>query len=179
MGSGTHRTGISIWQTQPREEIMTEIERITDQLERAFRGEAWHGPSVRQILSGVNYATANTLPMKGVHTIWEIVLHMIVWMRLTVRALDGESMAANPPPDQDWPEVEEANEDAWAETLDELVEIHNTLSDKVSNLTDDDLIKFVPGRDFTWYFLIHGIVQHNLYHAGQIAIIKSSLLKRN
>jgi len=158
---------------------MTEIERITDQLERAFRGEAWHGPSVRQILSGVNCSAANTLPMKGVHTIWEIVLHMIVWMRLTVHALDGDSMPADPLPDQDWPEVEEAEEDEWAETMDDLVETHNLLIDRVSGLTDDDLMKIVPGRDFSWYILIHGIVQHNLYHAGQIAIIKSSLLKRN
>ncbi len=157
---------------------MTEIERITDQLERAFRGEAWHGPSMRQILSDINYATAFTLPMKGVHTIWEIISHMIVWMQLTARALAGESMPADPPPDKDWPEVEEANEDTWVGTLESLTETHNILIDKLSNFADDDLMNIVPGRDYSWYILLHGIVQHNLYHAGQIAMIKSSLTKR-
>ena len=56
---------------------LTETERIIDQMERVFLGEAWHGPSIREILTGVNNTMANTLPMKGVHTIWEIVLHMV------------------------------------------------------------------------------------------------------
>jgi len=157
---------------------MTEIERITDQLERTFRGEAWHGPSIRQILTGINHTSAQTLPMKGVHTIWKIVLHIIVWMRITIMALDGKSMPVDPPPEQDWPEFEDASEDAWAGTLDELNETHATLLDKLSNFSDEDLLKIVPGRDFTWYILLHGLIQHNLYHAGQIAMIKSSLAKR-
>ena len=157
---------------------MSEIERISDQLERAFRGEAWHGPSILEILTNINHTSAHTLPMRGVHTIHEIVLHMIFWMDMVIRVRNGETIPDTAPPEQDWPEVEDFTEEAWSETLDRLHTTHEQLISKVAELSDDDLEKLVPGRDFTWYILLHGIVQHNLYHAGQLAIIKSSLSKR-
>jgi uncharacterized damage-inducible protein DinB len=157
---------------------MTEVQRINDQLERAMNGPAWHGPSLNEILSDVGQSYAITVPMKGVHTIWEILLHVIVWIRIGGMGIDGEQTPKDLDPDKDWPPVEESSEEAWAQAMNRMREEHSSLMDRISHLTDSDLSKIVTGKDYTYYSLLHGIVQHNLYHAGQIALIKSSLLKR-
>lgn len=157
---------------------MTETERIMDQLERAFLGEAWHGPSIREILTGINNTSANTLPMKGVHTIWEIVLHMSAWIRLTVLTLEGDVFPSEVPPEQDWPPVDDTAEEAWDAAVHELYEVNQRLNDHLLNFSDDGLGRIVPGKDFSWYILLNGLLQHNVYHAGQMAMIKSSLMQR-
>lgn len=60
---------------------MTEIQRIVDQLNRAFEGEAWHGPAVMDILEGITAQQAAARPFNGTHSIWEIVLHIAAWER--------------------------------------------------------------------------------------------------
>ena len=157
---------------------MTEAERIVDQLKRALDGPAWHGPSINEILSDVDAELAAAVPMEGVHTIWEILLHVIVWIRIGRMRVDGEQTPKNLDPKQDWPSVENSSNEAWKHAILELREEHKLLVKRVSLLHDSDLTKIFPGTEYTYYFLLHGIIQHNLYHAGQMSLIKSSLLKR-
>ncbi len=152
---------------------MTEIERIGDQLRRAHEGEAWHGPALDEILKGVGAQAALARPIAGAHSIWEIVLHIGVWESVVRRRLSGE-VVVDVPPEQDWPPVGETSDAAWGEALRRLRNGHDELQRVVARLNDRQLNEPVPGMGYNAYFMLHGAVQHALYHAGQIAILKKA-----
>jgi len=147
-----------------------ETKRIRGQLRRAYEGQAWHGPSVRELLDGVTAAKAAARPVPALHTIWEIVLHITAWEKAALRMLAGEAVDLSPA--QDWPPVRDPSEAAWQDTLAALATAHAALLDTIANLTDERLDDIVAGRDYSVYFLLHGLTQHALYHAGQIALLK-------
>lgn len=148
---------------------MSEIERIADQAERAYRGEAWHGPSVREVLQGVGADQAAARPLPGAHTIRELVVHVIVWMNEARARLAGEGRD-DLPPEEDWPE----GAGAWQDLLEELDGAHRAFVAAIRGLDDESLVDAVAGHPSTVYELLHGVIQHNLYHAGQIALLKKS-----
>lgn len=152
---------------------MTEIDRIADQFRRAYEGEAWHGPSLRELLDGVTAEQAARRPIPQAHTIWELVLHIAVWESVVRRRLTGE--APDPPPEQDWPPVRDTSDAAWKKTLDDLDHGHQQLRQAIALLSDDRLSQKVLGKNYSIYGMLHGLIQHDLYHAGQIALLKKSL----
>ena len=152
---------------------MTEVQRITDQLHRAFYGEAWHGPAVMELLDKLTAAQAATRPLRSAHSLWEITLHIGAWIDAVRRRVMGEKVELNDA--QDWPPVKSPSDEAWQETLTELKRRHEALEKVVVALNDAQLEQLAPSRTTTIYFLIHGLVQHNLYHAGQIAILSKGL----
>jgi uncharacterized damage-inducible protein DinB len=153
---------------------MPETSRILDQLHRAYEGPAWHGPALGEILAGVTWRTAAQRPIPGAHTIWELVLHITVWISVPTRRLEGAEIPTLPP-DQDWPAAPEPSESAWHEALAKLAEAQQNLESAVRQLTDDRLRDKVLGEvPYSIYTMLHGVVQHNLYHAGQIALLKKA-----
>ncbi len=153
---------------------MKEAERIADQLRRSFDGEAWHGPAVLELLQGVTAAQAAARPLPGAHSIWELTLHIGVWEDVPRRRLLGERKD-DVPPAEDWPPVTDTSGTAWQKTLDTLKQGHRKLLEVVSSLSDDRLAETVPGMGYSVYGMLHGVVQHNLYHAGQIALLKKGI----
>jgi len=152
---------------------MSETARIADQLRRAFRGEAWHGDSLFEILEGVTAAQAAARPIKHAHTIWELVLHIAAWDGAVRRHIGGEAVALSE--EQNFPPVMDTSEIAWRKTLERVRQIHEELLAAVSALADSRLGEQVPGKEgehYTFYYMLHGVVQHELYHAGQIALLK-------
>ena len=153
---------------------MSELERIVDQLQRAYRGEAWHGPSIREVLDGVDADAASARPVPNAHTIRELVVHVVVWEQEALARLAGKGRD-DLPPEEDWP----AGAGAWADLLDELDAAHERLTSAISELDaepgDEALDETVAGSPGTVYHLLHGVIQHNLYHAGQMAILKKAL----
>ena len=152
---------------------MSEIERITDQLRRAFEGDAWHGPSVREVLEGVTPEMATRKVLSDAHTIWEMVLHIAAWEKFVRRRLEGEKVKG-PTGVEDWPVVHDPSPAAWRRTIDTLVEGHQQLIQVISKMSEEKLNKAVPETNFSYYVLLHGVVQHDLYHAGQIALLKKA-----
>lgn len=148
---------------------MTETERIYDQLNRSYSGNAWHGPSLSELLSDVTFEKASA-KQSNAHNIWEIVLHISTWINESRRRIEGEF--SDLPPAEDWPAAEELTTASWAETLKTLEGRQKKLLESVSKLRDEDLEKKAAGQTYSIYFLLHGLAQHNLYHAGQIAILK-------
>jgi len=142
-----------------------EIERIVEQMDRAFQGNAWHGPPVMQILSGIkaNEAAARLFP--GTHSIRELVAHLTAWKRIITRRLSGE--VVTPTVAQDWP----APRGSWAEAVAGLQRAHRGLVQAVRKLPPSRLRATVPGKDDDFYVALHGMVQHDLYHAGQIVLL--------
>lgn len=153
---------------------MSEIERISDQLRRAFEGEAWHGPSVRQLLATTTCGQVAKRPITGAHTIWEIVVHMSVWEAVVRRRLLGE-IIIDLAPEEDWPAVTNVTEPAWRKTLEQLEKSHMQTKQAIAQLTDERLAETVPGKGYTVYVMLHGVIQHDLYHAGQIALLRKAL----
>jgi len=150
-----------------------ETARLADQLERAFRGGAWHGPSLAQTLADVNAAAARRRALHGAHTIWEIALHAGAWIDVARRRLTGEAIGELAP-ELDWAGAKEVSEDDWQAALADLEEAHCGLHAAVLDLEDARLDDPVAGSDPTVRGLLLGILQHNAYHAGQIAILKKA-----
>jgi len=158
---------------------MNEIARIVDQLEREHAGDPWHGSPLSAILNGVTWQQAASKPIAEAHSIWELVLHIAGWKNETRRRLSGAP--AGEPEHGDWPAVGEASAERWAEAVEQLELAHRLLVSAVKDFPEPDL--YVPTNDsrnrelgvgVTYYELLHGIVQHDVYHAGQIAILKKA-----
>jgi uncharacterized damage-inducible protein DinB len=153
---------------------MSEAVRIADQLRRAFDGEAWHGDSLFEILNGVTAAQAAARPIAGAHTIWELVLHIAAWDGAVLRRRIG-GVAVTLSDAENFPAVTDASEAAWRESLAQVRRVHENLVKTVADLPDSRLYDQVPGKEgahYTFSYMLHGVVQHELYHAGQIALLK-------
>jgi uncharacterized damage-inducible protein DinB len=151
---------------------MDEIKRIDEQLRRAFEGQAWHGPSLRELLADVTAEQARAKAVPGAHSIWEIVRHIAAWHDGVRRRLEGESVELSA--EEDWPSVAGTPEAAWQEALAVLERTHTELRRTMSRLTDARLQEMVAGKDYSVGVMLHGLIQHDLYHAGQIALLKKA-----
>ena len=149
-----------------------EIPRIVDQLKRAFEGEAWHGPSVLEALAGVNAKIAAARPIPAAHSIWEIVEHVRAWEDAIRHRLNGRALQLSP--EQDWPAISDFGDAAWTKSIDTLKQHHSDLCDAISAAPEHRLLATVPGKEYDFYHMLHGAVQHALYHAGQIALLKKA-----
>jgi uncharacterized damage-inducible protein DinB len=152
---------------------MTEIERITDQLNRAFHGEAWHGPAVMTILEGVSAGQAAARPVHAVHSIWELALHIEAWERACLRRLHGDRAELDDA--EDWRQVIDTSPEAWEKCRAAMRKANEELRDAVSRLDDSRLDQPILKGMPTIYVTLHGVIQHDLYHAGQIAILKKAV----
>jgi uncharacterized damage-inducible protein DinB len=144
--------------------------RLADQLQRAFYGSAWHGPALMELLAGVPAAAAAARPLPEAHSIWELVLHIEAWDRVGLKRLQGKKALLRA--QQNFPPVPAPTEAAWRRTLESMEQTHQQLVATVARLSDSRLGDRVPGKAYDFYHLLHGIAQHELYHAGQIAILK-------
>ena len=147
-----------------------EISRIADQLKRAFEGDAWHGPAVLEVLEGVSASAAASKPVAGAHSIWELVLHIAAWDGAIRRRMKGQALQLSP--EQDFPPVKDTSDAAWRSAVDSLKQNHTELIAALVAMPDYRLTATVPGKDYDFYHMLHGAVQHELYHAGQIALLK-------
>ena len=144
---------------------------IADQLSRTFDGAAWHGDSIMQLLSDIDAEHAANKSLQNIHSIWEIVLHLIAWEEIAIQCLQGQAYIMIHGED-DWPPVKAATPEAWHATVQQLKDNSSTLDILIANFQEESLHEQVPGQEFSYYQLFHGLVQHNLYHAGQIGILK-------
>jgi uncharacterized damage-inducible protein DinB len=146
---------------------------IADQLRRAFEGVAWHGPALLELVEDVDAAVAAAKPLPGVHSIWELVLHVAVWDDAACRRLAGKKW--QPEGTANFPLVpKRPTEAAWQKAVAQVKRAHDVLVKTVAGLPESRLRDRVPGKKYDFYHMLHGIAQHELYHAGQIAILKKA-----
>jgi uncharacterized damage-inducible protein DinB len=140
-----------------------------------LEGGAWHGPSLMESLKGVEVGQAAARPIEGRHAIWEIVNHCTYWMESVDKALHGEVMASIPET-EDWVGMGETAED-WTRDLTRMDQVYEKLQATISGF-DGDLDAMVGaqfGENFFQFSnrkMLHGIADHNIYHAGQVSILK-------
>ena len=159
---------------------MPEADRLVDQFRRAHDGDPWHGSPVKAILKGVTAEQAARQPGNGAHSIWALVLHMTGWRNEVAARATGRPAAE--PAGGDYPDVGDPTPARWTAALAALDASHENLVEAVRGMSDEHLLtptndpRSRPlGSGVTYYELLHGIVQHDAYHAGQIAILKKIL----
>jgi uncharacterized damage-inducible protein DinB len=152
----------------------TELRRLEEQVKRAVEGEAWHGPSVLEVLEGVTAAQAAAHPIAGAHSIWELVLHLCSDYSLVLRRLGGDGRQLTQ--SEDWPPVPEPSAENWSDSIRMLKRLNDELRQAIRTFPwqrlDEPLVPEVP---YTAYTQFIGVTQHNLYHAGQMALLKKAL----
>jgi uncharacterized damage-inducible protein DinB len=158
---------------------MSKIEGLLAAIDHARDGDPWHGPSLAKLLSDVDASSASARPIPGVRSIWEIVLHLTAWTREVTRRLDGHPPA--PPAGGDWPDPGETTASAWDSARADLATAHDELkrvlaafpsallSEPVGTARDAPL-----GTGVNFVAMVEGLLQHDAYHGGQIAVLKSA-----
>ncbi len=149
-------------------------------LRKGYSSDPWHGPATTDLLREVPFDAAAARPFPDGHSIWEIVLHMTAWQREVIRRLGGAE--PQPPEDGDWPAPSPPDQDSWDRARAELGASLEQLATAVSSLSDEDLGELVGavrdpalGAGITRAEMVAGVLQHNAYHSGQIAILRKAL----
>lgn len=148
-----------------------QLTRLSDQLRRILEGEAWHGPAVLELLAGVSAEQAATHVIPGVHSIWELVLHLTSDYSLVLRRMAGDGRGLLP--DEGWPPCPAPTDANWQETIAELKRLSRQLRDALQEFPAERLDELLVAESpWTAYMQFIGVTQHNAYHAGQIAMLK-------
>jgi uncharacterized damage-inducible protein DinB len=153
---------------------MRQTQKIADSYRAATVKAAWYGPSLAELLARISPALASTPPVPGSHSISELLQHLLLWNE---RIRDTSDSNPLPPwrPEKDWAEPPIP----WKELVSRWSQSCELLEDKIRNFPIDDLAKQVPGRNYPYETLFHGVVEHTIYHSGQIAMVLSMLQSRS
>jgi uncharacterized damage-inducible protein DinB len=161
-----------------------EADRLQRELGATMDGEPWYGSAVARILDGVDASGAAAYPINGAHSIWELVLHMTAWVNEGRRRLEGGRHGD--PAEGDWPAVTATTEDAWTQAAASLRRAHADIRRTLAPIDDAGLARQVAGNQIdaagkpvTLYQTVIGVLQHDAYHAGQIALLKRALTKHS
>ena len=149
---------------------MNEIERIKDQLSRAFDGDSWTGPSVMEVLKDIEPEKAASKPIPNAHSIREIVEHMNSTIKNVIRRLKGDKTPLTD--EEDWPKIADTGKQSWNDLINRLKASHNELLAEIAKLKPEQLNEPILEGFSSYYVTLHGLVQHNQYHLGQISILK-------
>ena len=152
-----------------------EILFLIAQLKDAYEGDPWFGRNVEELLSEVSEQDAFQKP-SGEHSIVELVWHMITWREFTISCLEPSPEKSMQYFEQnDWRNLDPNNKNLWSQGLNHLKETQNKLIDLLDKKEDGSLEKIVDERKYNLRKLLHGLIQHDIYHLGQIAYIKKIL----
>lgn len=152
---------------------MSEITFVVEQLNSIHYGPAWHGPSLSEILSGITFEDAFRKPIQGAHSIFDLVHHIAAWQNVFAIRLEGN--AIDEPAEGDFPAADFGSPEDWAAALQRLEDSHQRIVRVISSLEGADLEQVIPGKEYTRRLLVFGSIPHNVYHSGQIVIVKKSL----
>jgi hypothetical protein len=142
-------------------------------IDSAYDHVSWHGPNLRGSLRGVTPKQAAWRPGRNRHNIWELAVHAAYWKYVAWRRLTGASRGSFPLDGSNWMTRPQQNSaKAWRSDLQLLAGMHRTLRDAVAALQPADLEKKPKGRKVSNLALVTGIAAHDLYHAGQIQLLK-------
>jgi uncharacterized damage-inducible protein DinB len=157
---------------QKVDDMAKEMVYIANLIKRAVTGPAWHGPALDHVLKGVSPQQAAAHPIPDAHSIWELTLHVAAWAEIARARLRGERLA-DPPVDEDWPPVPASPDGtAWDAALTRMRDAYRALAHDARHLDDGSMHDTISGLEYSRWVLLHGVVEHGLYHAGQIALLK-------
>lgn len=150
-----------------------ELEALLTVLDHAFDKKSWHGTNLRGSLRGISNSEASWRPAPERHNIWELTLHAAYWKYIVRRRLLNEPRGSFAYKGSDWfPRPEGRPEKDWKADVRLLVESHRALKEAIVRLLPAELHVTPQGSTVSNFALISGIAAHDLYHAGQIQLLK-------
>lgn len=153
---------------------MSQTKQIADSYRAAMVKGAWYGPSLAELLAGIALELATTPPMPGAHSISELLQHLLLWNERIRNTSDSHPMPRWEA-DKEWAEPQIP----WNELVTRWNLSRDLLEEKIRSFPIEDLAKQVPGRSYPYETMLNGIVQHAIYHSGQIAMVLSMLRSRS
>jgi uncharacterized damage-inducible protein DinB len=164
--------------------MMSDIPFFCEQLRKGHSDDPWHGPALTDLLADATAGEAAAHPVPGAHSVWEVVLHLISWQNEVRRRLGGKPPSL--PEEGDWPEPADLSETAWrrdrerlAASLSELIEDLSGRPEEILDHPGGSLDRDPAlGTGVTFRGMINGLIQHNAYHGGQIALLRKALRRR-
>jgi len=156
--------------------MQKEISRLIEMFNAAAHGKTWHGQSVWETLQNISAEEAAAHPIPESHSIWDYLLHLINWRDYAIRTLlDDQPYIVELNTEKDWTTITDFSPEAWQAALELYKNSTDELSEAIKILDDSKLEEIVPGHKFTFYTLLHGVIQHDIYHSGQIILLKKML----
>jgi hypothetical protein len=149
---------------------MSAIQPILDHYDGVLHGEPWHGDALWQILDNISAREAAARPIPAAHTIWEIVMHMTFWENVAAQRLAG--LRAGLVEELNFPAMPAPTEENWRKTLDQLHDSNRSLRQSLARLDPNQLNQLTAAGKRTFYGEAHGIIEHHVYHLGQIALLR-------
>lgn len=152
-----------------------EINRIKDMVRRHYDGETWHGPSLIETLSDVSPEQAVKRLLPNTHNIAETLAHVTAWRTFVLEKLTGgDSYDIVLNSEDDWKKMDSLTAGDLHDLLVGLADSQTELLDVLETVNDRRLLDIVPGRKYSYYTLLHGFIQHDIYHSGQISLLKKA-----
>jgi len=145
---------------------------IANELKKAYSGDAWHGNNLSSIISSVKDGQVFKRPIPSAHTIAELVLHLTAWTDEVISRLIGNEVKE--PESGDWPEITEESAAAWETILRGFHVANEKLINFTLMMTEDqwrEKVNYPSGGRITNYELVNGLIQHHVYHGGQISLL--------
>lgn len=156
--------------------MKSRIYHLIQSLEHVMQGSPWYGESVMEKLERLDYQMVNKVPTGLSNSIARLVKHMISWRQFAIEKLKGNDaydIRLNTP--DDWPEVNIQTEEQWRHLLQELHATQDQLFSQLRARNEEDLEQPCHGKSYSLGFLVDGILQHDVYHLGQIALLDKML----
>ena len=157
-----------------------DISNLLQLLDQAYDKKSWHGPNLRGSLRGLTALQAAFRPSSERHSIAEIALHAAYWKYVVRRRLLNEKRGSFPLKGSNWIKPPSPlTESEWARCLALLESVHQSLRAAIADLKPSDLSRAAANSKVTNCMLIEGIALHDVYHAGQIQLLKRLYLTRS
>lgn len=148
-----------------------ELERVVDNLETVFRGDAWHGPSVMEIMQSLPAEVVDKKNDVSKYTIAELVYHMYAWRVFIIEKLDDNIHFKLESHEDNWGSKEDVSSGNWSKLLEKLKKSQNDIVERLNTMDDSILEKRVAGEHYDFYTLLTGLIQHDTYHLGMIWVL--------
>jgi uncharacterized damage-inducible protein DinB len=153
--------------------VNEQIQQIADFYRAVTIKGAWYGPTVAELIAKILPELATTPPVPGAHSISELLQHLLLWNERIRNTSESRPMPRWEA-DKEWAEPPIP----WKELVARWNQSRDLLEEKIRNFPAEDLTKQVPGRSYAYETLLNGIVQHTIYHSGQMAMVLSMLQSR-
>ncbi|MBA4853534.1 DinB family protein [Emticicia sp. BO119] len=148
-----------------------ELEKIVDNLDTVFRGDAWHGPSVMEFINSMPINVVDVKKAYSKHTICQIIYHLGVWRKFVLEKLNGNIRFDLVSDEENYGSEDEITKENWQNLVEQLKNNQRELLSKLDEFDDELLVKLVPGQDYDYYKLLTGLIQHDTYHLGMIWVL--------
>jgi len=152
-----------------------ELQSIIRRIENVNSGEPWFGRAVFVILEEVDAKKVSIKPNGTEHSMLELLYHMITWADFTLKRLEkNNKMDLSTFEKKDWRELNPKLH-SWKKALAEFKAIHKKIIALLDKKDDDFLLEIVDYRKYNYRFLLNGMIEHSIYHLGQVAYLNKML----